>query len=351
MVGFNYSQFENLHDSLTAYNNVEGRTVNLYTWQNQTAEPVLDGGKFMDYDGWQKQYGGYGAARLKPRDDLSVILGARVSSYRYRLTQIYPSNPAWDDVSRRNESGVVTPYAGIVYDLNPEHAVYASYTSIFKPQSVRDRNGATLDPRNGDNYEIGLKSAFFDGRLNSAIALYEIRQDNLAERDAGQTVPGTQNQAAYRAVSGAKTRGVDLEVNGEVLRHWQVGASYNFSSSEDATGTRINTVFPRQMVKLWISYRLSGAFSGLTLGGGVNWQDRMYFTATPWQLGKSITGEQKAYSVVNLMARYDFTKQLSATLNVNNVFDTKYLQGLDSTFYTGYYGPTRNAMLNLKYQF
>ncbi|CAI8906683.1 hypothetical protein EMIT053CA3_40167 [Pseudomonas donghuensis] len=34
------------------------------------------------------------------------------------------------------ESGVVTPYAGVVYDLNDIHSVYASYTSIYKPQSV-----------------------------------------------------------------------------------------------------------------------------------------------------------------------------------------------------------------------
>lgn len=51
------------------------------------------------------------------------------------------------------------------------------------------------------------------------------------------------------------------------------------------------------------------------------------------------------------MARDEFSKQLSATLNHNNVFNKKYLQGLDNTFYTGYYAPTRNAMLNVKYQF
>lgn len=34
--------------------------------------------------------------------------------------------------------------------------------------------------------------------------------------------------------------------------------------------------------------------------------------------------EQPAYADANLMARYDFNRQLSATLNLNNMFDKKY---------------------------
>lgn len=353
VLGFNAAEFKNEH--APAYDDIEGRGVNIYTWGNRTEPPMLMADKLMDYDGWQKQYGAYSALRLKPRDDLAVILGARVSSYRYQLSQQYsvPSFEAWNSVVRMKETGVVTPYAGIIYDLNGTHSVYASYASIFKPQSVRDRSGAVLDPREGANYEVGLKSEYLGGRLTSAIALYEIRQDNLAEVDSGQTVPGTvPAQAAYRAVSGAKTRGVDLELTGEAARGWQVSVSYNYSTTQDAAGERIRTTFPRQMAKLWTSYRLPGAWHRLTLGGGVTWQDRIYFDATTWQLpGVALHGEQKAYAVASLMARYEFTPQMSATLNIHNVFDRKYLQGLDDTFYTGIYAPSRNVMLNLKYRF
>jgi outer membrane receptor for ferric coprogen and ferric-rhodotorulic acid len=105
------------------------------------------------------------------------------------------------------------------------------------------------------------------------------------------------------------------------------------------------------MAKLWTTYRLPGSWNRLTIGGGVNWQSQIHFTATPWDLGKTVTGEQSSYAVVNLMGRYDFSKQLTATLNVNNLFNRKYLSALDQTFYTGYYGAPRNAMLNLRYSF
>jgi outer-membrane receptor for ferric coprogen and ferric-rhodotorulic acid len=351
VVGFNWSEFENFHRPMRGAA-IEGRNVNIYTWDNQTARPTDTGQKLMDYDGWQKQYGTYSMLRLKPREDLALIAGARVSNYEYQLSQIYtsPASAANNRLTNMQESGVVTPYAGIVYDINKTHSLYASYTSIFKPQSLRDRSGAVLDSREGHNYEIGLKSDFFDGSLNSAIALYEIRQDNLAEADPGQTVPGTTPvQAAYRAVSGAITRGLDMEMNGELAEGWQLSASYNLSDTKDADGERIRTIFPRQMAKLWTSYRLPGEWNKLTIGGGANWQDRIYYTAT--SAGLSLKGEQERYAVVNLMARYDINKQLSATLNINNLFDKEYLQGLDNTFFTGIYAPIRNVWLNLRYQF
>jgi len=353
VVGMNWAEFKNYHEPMSGAG-IEGRPVNVYDWDNETAGPTVTGQKLMDYDGWQKQQGVYSALRLKPADDLAVIVGARVSNYRYKLSQIYTS-PALarnNKITEMSESGVVTPYAGIVYDLNDQHSVYASYTSIFKPQSARDRNGNVLDPRTGDNYEIGLKSDYFGGRLTSAIALYQIRQDNLAEVDEGQFVPGTVREPAYRAVSGAKTSGLDIEFNGELAPGWQAALSYSYSITKDGEGGTIRTIFPRHMAKLWTTYRLPGDWHRLTVGGGVNWQSRIYYSATTWSLpGVTLKGEQPAYAVANLMARYDFNRQLSATLNLNNVFDKKYLQGLDTTFYTGIYAPTRHAMLTLKYQF
>ena len=241
-------------------------------------------------------------------------------------------------------------YAGVVYDLNDIHSVYASYTSIFKPQSVRDATGATLDPREGDNYEIGLKSEFFGGRLNTSVAAYEIKQDNLAVVDPGQVVPGT-TTAAYKAVSGATTRGFEVEANGELMPDWNIAASYNHSITKDSDHERINTEAPANMVKLWTTYRLPGDFNRLTVGGGANWQSGTHITVTPSTALGTVKAKQEQFTVVNLMARYQLTDQLSTTLNVNNVFDKKYISALDTTFYSGYYGEPRNVMLSAKYQF
>jgi len=141
-------------------------------------------------------------------------------------------------------------------------------------------------------------------------------------------------------------------VSGELLPDWNLSASYSHTVTKDADGQRINTVAPAEMVKLWTTYRLPGALQRLTVGGGMNWQSGIHFSTTHWQMpGVNLKAEQDDYAVFNLMGRYRFSEQLSATLNVNNLFDKKYLSALDTTFLGGYYGDPRNLMLTTRYDF
>ena len=59
---------------------------------------------------------------------------------------------------------------------------------------------------------------------------------------------------------------------------------------------------------------------------------------------------QESYSIVNLMARYDFTKQLYAQLNINNVFDEEYFAMFDA-YDQMTYGAPRSATLKMTYKF
>jgi len=350
VLGYSSSLLQNEHNPLRGAG-IEGRAINIYTWDNYTAEPAPVG-KLYDGDTDVRQQGIYAAARFNATDDLSLIAGARSSRYRYKYSLKYAlaASQRFNSVTQYKENDVITPYAGIVYRLDDIHSLYASYTSIFKPQSTRDRNGDLLKPREGNSYEAGLKSEFFGGRLNTSAAVYEIQQDNLAEVDPGQVVPGT-TTSAYRAVEGARTRGIDLEASGELQPGWNLGASFSHSITRNADGDRIMTVMPKNMLKLFTTYQLPGAWQNLTVGGGMNWQSRIHFTATPTDLGRTVTAEQKAYATFDLMARYRITRQLSASLNINNLFDKKYLGALDTTFYSGYYGAPRNGSLKLDYSF
>lgn len=56
--------------------------------------------------------------------------------------------------------------------------------------------GVLLDPQEGNTYEAGIKSSFLDGLVTGSAAVYQIRQDNLAEPDPGHFIPGTTNTAS-----------------------------------------------------------------------------------------------------------------------------------------------------------
>ncbi|MGY1490108.1 TonB-dependent siderophore receptor [Methylobacillus pratensis] len=347
VLGFNYLNYEDLSDIEVDTGGVHGTPANIYTWNNRGHGTHYVGSS--DSDTFVRQTGFYAASRFSLSDRIKTIVGVNV--YNHRNSYIL-DNYLYDyySATRAKESGVVTPYAGITYELTPEHTLYASYTTIYKPQTVQNRSGAMLDPREGVNYELGVKSEFFGGRITSSASVYQIRQDNLAVVDSGYTVPGTMT-SAYRAVNGAKTTGVDLEINGELLHGWNMAASYTYGRTEDDDGDRINTVYPEHLVKLWTTYRLTGALHKLTVGGGVDWQSKIYYTASPWWVGRDITAKQSAYAVANLMARYDLNEKVALSLNVNNLFDKTYFSSLEDTFYSGMYGAPRSAMLNLRYKF
>jgi outer membrane receptor for ferric coprogen and ferric-rhodotorulic acid len=96
---------------------------NIYTYH--PSELPVYGKPDMDYGDLDRtrQHGIWGVARLNIVDPLKVILGARVSWYEYRNTE---------GVQTMKENGVFSPYAGIVYDLDQQLSVYASYSDIFK---------------------------------------------------------------------------------------------------------------------------------------------------------------------------------------------------------------------------
>lgn len=348
-MGLSYNMADTDYDYYPDTSGLDGQLVDILNWDHRGA-PAPSGDKLSDINWYTQQRAAFIASRFALGDNTSLILGTRIFDH----TSIYSvDNPTFSYFANETtrERGIVTPYAGITHALTDTHTLYASYAKIYKPQFYADRYGNMLDPREGGVYEIGLKSIWLDGALNTSIALYQTRQDNLAEADSGHYVPGTNYQAAYYAIKGAKTSGIDLEANGEVLPGWKVAASYTYSQTKDASGQTIKTTLPKQQIKLWTTYQLPGDWRKLTIGGGVNWQSAIHFTAKPWWAGQTLNARQSAYAVVNLMARYDFSKQLNATLNVGNVLDKKYLSALDNTFYSGYYGAPRNVMLDIRYQF
>lgn len=320
--------------------------VNLYRWNHRGTGRY--GAPFVTFDSPVLQRSLYAAARFDLSDQLKFIAGTKV--FRYDANAVTENRAGYYSSVRSAENNVWTPYAGVVYDIDRTHTAYASYSTIYKPQTAQDRYGQLIDPREGANYELGLKSGWLDGQLDTAVALYQIRQDNLTESDPGYVIPGTTN-AASRAIKGAKTQGFDIEASGALSKDWNISTSWAYSQSKNGKGERITTTFPRHVVKLWTTYRLPADLRRITVGGGVNWYSKTYSTVSAWQIGRNLYWEQKSYAVANLMARFDVNAKLSATLNVNNAFDKHYITSVSDWWYSGYYGAPRSVALNVKYKF
>ncbi len=329
--------------------NFDNTLDNLFTWDGNRAKPAW-GANNAEEKELIEQTGFYATARFKPTDSLAVITGGRVVDWERSRSGFNWAGPFPAHERHFQENGEVVPFAGVVYDLNPHHSVYASYTSIFQPQTARDIDNRVLDPEEGNSYEAGLKSEFRDGRVNTTMAVFRTDQDNLAE-STGQPIPGgPPNSAAYRAVDGAQTNGFELEASGEILPRWQLLAGYTYRITEDPEGDELNTTSPEDMLRLSTRYRFNGSLNGLTLGTSIAWQNKTYaFVTRPGHSG-DFKFVQDAYTLVDLMARYQFNPALSVTANVSNLTDETYFNNLG--FYNGgYYGDGRKASLKLNYRF
>ena len=312
-------------NELSLYSNDIGTALPpLENWDGSYTQPAFD--LYPNGSYWNDQeMAGYLAARFSVIDDLTWIVGSRLTSWE--------TNGQSYGVAKTNSAhGVLTPYTGLVYDLTDEVSTYASYTTIFTPQKAMDINRQQLDPIDGISYETGVKGEFFGGALNTSLALFQTRQNNLAQ--IAGTMPDNATEYYYEAVDGVRSQGYELEASGMVMTDWQLAASYTDFSIQDADGNATKSYTPKKLLKLASSYQLNK----LKLGGSLNWQDEISRVN-----GAGTTTKQGSYALLNLMARYDFTKQWHTQLNVDNVTDKKYLNSL--YWDQGFYGAPRSFML------
>jgi outer membrane receptor for ferric coprogen and ferric-rhodotorulic acid len=317
--------------------------VNIYHFDPHqvSTPPILDTRWPSPNETWQQ--GVYGVARMNLTDSLKLILGTRVSWYEYKNS---------NGVKTQDEKAVVTPYAGIVYDLNDQYSLYASYSDIFKPQSNLSRSGNALDPIIGANYETGIKGEFFNGNLNAAAAIFRLEQTNLAKQDeAFGNDPGNVCSGwCYIAQGKVISQGADFSLNGEMTPNWNIGAGYTYVKSEYASGTQkgdpYNTQTPKHIFRAFSSYHIPG--SGWTIGGNVRVQSRFYNAGTSNGINYKIN--QGGMALAGLMAQYRINQQAELNLTIDNLFDRKYYASAEGLYYV-YYGEPRRFALTARYHF
>jgi outer-membrane receptor for ferric coprogen and ferric-rhodotorulic acid len=298
-----------------------------------------------------KQYGAYSIARLKLAEPLTLVVGSRVSWYSSNSDSVsYWRGEGTPVHTQAKETGQVTPFAAVLFDLNDNLTAYASYTDIFTPQgNYRTLSGATLKPLIGQSYEVGIKGEWFDGRLNSAFNLFRTIQ-----KDAAQDDPLCPDSSCSQNSGKVRAQGFEAEVSGEVIDRLQLLAGYTYTQTkvlEDAdaaqNGVPYNSYVPRHLLRVWADYGLSGALDRVSVGVGVNAQSSNY-RVSPIS-GNDMT--QSGYAVWNGRVSYRIDDTWSVALNGNNLFDKRYYVTVGTEGFGNFYGEPRNFVMSLKADF
>lgn len=279
-----------------------------------------------------EQVGLYAQQQSKFMDRWVVTLGGR---------QDWSENRAYSRVTKvgtKQTDDKFTGRAGLTYLAPYGIAPYVSYTQSFEPVGGSDAGGTPFKPTEGEQYEVGVKWQPDNGRTLVTLAAYHLTQQNVLTSDPD-------NQGFQVQTGEIRSKGVELEATTEIMRNLRVRGALTFNSSEITKSNTVGQVgfrpadTPMRMASLWVDYKLPPAvLGGMMMGAGVRYMDGTN------DVQNSV--KTSGYTVYDAMLGYEIEKW-RFTLNVQNVFDKKFLSSCNN--FSCYYGQPRTAMLSARY--
>nr|WP_316629026.1 TonB-dependent siderophore receptor [uncultured Brevundimonas sp.] len=239
-------------------------------------------------------------------DRLSLSAGLRLDDYDQRI--------------RNNRTGAVgqasdTPFDyrfAARYRLTDNLTAHASYGRSFVLNSGTGRDGAGFAPEKGQGYEIGLAGAW-DG-LDLAATVFDIKKSDILTTD-----PVDSNYLA--PVGKLTTRGIELDGSLRLHDAWQVVANYSWTDakaddSRFASDAVLNV--PEHSGSLFAIGRFPTAHGTdwSVMAGAAYVGDRAGALADPVRL--------PAYWKAKAALDYGLTRQVTARVEVDNLFDERY---------------------------
>lgn len=266
----------------------------------------------------QNNYALYGDVTYHATDRLHLNAGGRLS-YDTAELDLSPANAAGSTQSDNwfAASGKI----GASYDWSDHVNSYASLSQGYKPggfnrASTADAAKQSYDPETSLNYEIGLRSSFWDQRVNLTASVYynTIKDIQLYTGTPGQQLINNHGDA----VSYGLDMGVDLyPVDGLHLNTALVLNRARLSPPNNGADSFIPYSSP-YTARFGISYdwgfaQIPGQFSA---GADVNYYGRSY-------LDVNNSAEQSAYALAGLSLGYELY-DISVKAYAKNLFNQEY---------------------------
>ncbi|NEQ30132.1 MAG: TonB-dependent siderophore receptor [Leptolyngbya sp. SIO4C5] len=271
---------------------------------------------FFDSDFQTDRIGVYIQDQIALSDNLILLAGLR-----YDASDQENTNNLTDTETTQNDDAF-SPRVGLVYQPTEEVSLFGSYSRSFVPNGAFTFAGDLLEPEQGEQFEVGVKTELLDGRLSASLAYFDITKQNVATTDPD-------NPFFSIATGEERSRGVELDVIGELLPGWNLVANYAYTDAritQDNSGLEGNRRFsvPEHNFNLWTNYEIqTGSLQGLGLGLGVNFVgDRFGDNANSFELD--------SYFLTNAAISYR-RDNWQAGLNIRNLFDVDYIESAEGS--------------------
>ena len=275
----------------------------------------------LDQESNLNSYGLYIQDQIALADNLKVLAGLRYETFdQENINRSTDLNPAPGSETNTNDDAF-SPRLGIVYQPIEPLSLFASYSRSFSPNAARTATGDIIEPEEGEQFEVGARAELLDGRFVASVAYFDITKQNVATPDP--------NNFLFSIASGEqRSRGVEVDLIGELSPGWNVVANYAYTDTEiteDNSGLEGNELFgvPEHNFNLWTNYDIqSGPLEGLGFGIGFNAVgDRFGDNANSFTL--------EDYFLTNAAVSYQ-RDDWEIGLNIRNLFDQDYIESSEN---------------------
>lgn len=306
-------------------------------------------GNFRNLLEKQRGWGVYFQDQIDVTDQLKVRLGGRYDEFRPRTFFRSGDFNAAVGSTPKNKYTRFSPQAGVVYEFSPSFSLYASYGEGFRPNSGTDVLSNTFEPETTRSYEVGAKFAVLDEKLNGTIAAFDIKKNNVLTADPA-------NAGFSLALGSARSKGIEFDLNGELPGGFNVWLSYAYLDAEvgqDAGDPNFGFPIlkgdpllniPKHSGNLLVTKDIAIGEDTLMLGAGVN-----YVSSRLGETGVT-SFRLPDYTLVKLLASYEFTESFKISGEVTNLFDKHYYPSSYSRLWVTP-GTPRTFMVRGSYKF
>lgn len=290
----------------------------------------------------QRSWGVYFQDHMRVTERVHVRVGGRYDDYS--LDALNRLNGA----RTRADESKFSPQAGVVFDVTPSATLYAAYGEGFRPNSGATVAGAPFDPEESRSTEVGLRLAPGDGALTATLALFTMKKTNILTADPA-------NPGFSLAIGAAKSRGVELDVTGQLPGDVKLWLSYAFVDAEASrdvldpnfalairAGDPLINV-PKHTVSAQLSREFTLGGTRLTAGAGLlHVGERLGETATTFEL--------PAYTLANVFVAWAPVDRLEVRARLDNAFDETWYPNSFSRLWVAP-GAPRRGTLSLRWSF
>jgi catecholate siderophore receptor len=279
---------------------------------------------------------------------LQLTGGLRVERYGASFLARDAAGVATTDVD--TDDTLLSGKVGALYKLTDQGNVYVAWGNTKTPPGTanftlsaqpNNQNNPNVDPQISTNIEVGSKWEFYGSRLSLTGAAFRTKNENVIFTVDATAVPPIFNQDDAQRVTGAS-----LGIAGRITRQLDVTANFAYLDSENLSQNPANagkrlTLTPEFSGSVWATYTTP---IRLSLGGGVRFTDAVF-------VNQANTIKSPGYQIVDAMATYDLTNQVSLRLNVYNVTNETYIRNINNN--AGRYNPghPRTATLTASFGF